>query len=94
MALSVSASRKDNELVLTFINPKDDVHMKVDCGLAGARALSARGQLLSHPDFNAANTFDNPNLIVPKEHAIKVEGSRLALELPPISMASVIVRLA
>ena len=94
LALSVSASRKDNELVLTFINPKDDVHMKVNCGLTGVKALLAQGQLLSHSDFNAANTFDNPIQIVPKEHTVRVGGSRLALELPPISMASVIVRLA
>ena len=59
LALSVSASRKDNELVLTFVNPKDDVQMKVSCGLTGAKAASATAQLLSHADFNACNTFRN-----------------------------------
>jgi alpha-N-arabinofuranosidase len=93
LALSVFASRKDNELVLTFVNPKDDVHMKVNCGLAGAKAASATAQLLSHADFNACNTFEKPNEVVPKQHAVSIEGSRLQLELPPISITAVSVRL-
>jgi alpha-N-arabinofuranosidase len=93
LALSVSASRKDNELVLTFVNPKDDVHMKVSCGLTGAKAASATAQLLSHADFNACNTFEKPNEVTPKRHAVSIDGSRLQLELPPISIAAVSVRL-
>jgi alpha-L-arabinofuranosidase len=79
-------------LVLTLINPKDDVAMKVDCGIGGA--ASAKARLLYHPDFNACNTFENPNLVVPKEHPVSVQGGRLQMDLPPISMASVIVALA
>jgi len=93
LGISVSASRKDSELVLTFINPKHDVHLKVSCSLIGATASSGKAQLLHHPDYNACNTFENPNLVVPRDHAVSVEGSRLALELPPISMAAVTVRL-
>jgi alpha-N-arabinofuranosidase len=94
LGLSVSASRKDNELVLTFVNPKDDMHMRVNCGLTGAKAAAATAQLLSHADFNACNTFEKPSEVAPKAHAVSVEGSRLQLELPPISLASVAVRLA
>jgi len=94
LGISVSASRKDNELVLTFCNPKHDVEMRVDCALVGASAVSAKAQLLSHPDYNACNTFENPNVIVPKDHPVSVEGSRVRLNLPPISMSTAIVRLA
>jgi len=94
LALSVSASRQGNELVLTLVNPRDDAHMQVDCGLTGVKALSATGQLLWHSDYNACNTFERPNEIVPKPHAVAVKDSRLTLELPPISVASVIVRIA
>jgi hypothetical protein len=31
---------------------------------------------------------------VPKEHPVSVQGGRLQMDLPPISMASVIVALA
>ena len=92
LGISVSASKAAKQVVLTLINPKDDVAMKVDCGISGA--ASAKARLLYHPDFNACNTFENPNLIVPKEHPVSVQGGRLQMDLPPISMASVIVALA
>jgi alpha-N-arabinofuranosidase len=94
LGISVSASRKDNELVLTFINPKHDVHMKVDCGLVGTSASSGTAQILTHPDYNACNTFENPNVIVPKDHPVSVAGSRVQLDLPPVSMAVAQIRLA
>ena len=67
--------------------------MKLSCGLTGAKAASATAQLLSHADFNACNTFEKPNEVVPKPHAVSIDGSRLQLELPPISIAAVSVRL-
>jgi alpha-N-arabinofuranosidase len=91
--ISVSASQKDNELVLTFINPRPDVTMQVNGTLVGETASSGKAQLLFHPDYNACNTFEDPNVVVPKDHAVSVSGSRIALDLPPISMASVSVRL-
>jgi alpha-N-arabinofuranosidase len=94
LALSVSASRKDNELALTLVNPKDDVGMQVECGLSGGKALSASGQLLWHSDFNACNTFERPNQVVPRAHTVTIRDGRLSLELPPVSVASVVVRLA
>ena len=36
----------------------------------------------------------DPNVVVPKDHTVNVSGSRIQLDLPPISMASVSVRLA
>lgn len=94
LGISLSASRKDNELVVTFVNPKHDVHMKVNCSLAGTRAVSARAQLLHHPDYNACNTFENPNTVVPKDHPVSAANERVQLELPPISIATAIIRLA
>ncbi len=94
LGISVSASRKDNELVLTFCNPKHDAELKVDCALVGASAVSGRAQLLAHADYNACNTFENPDVIVPKDHQIAVEGSHVRLNLPPVSMSTAIIRLA
>jgi alpha-L-arabinofuranosidase len=93
--ISVSASRKANTLVLTLINPKPDVALQVSCGLVGATATaSGKAQILAHADYNACNTFENPNVVVPKEHPVEVSGSRVRLDLPPVSMATVTVNLA
>lgn len=94
LGVSVSASRKDQELVVTFVNPKHDAAAAVNCSLAGAAARSATAQLLHDSDFNAGNTFDAPDRITPREHRIQASGSRLTLELPPLSIATASVMLA
>jgi alpha-N-arabinofuranosidase len=94
LGISMSASRKDDELVATFINPKHDAHLKVNGTLVGASAVSATAQLLHHADYNACNTFEDPNVIAPKDHTITVDGPRIQLELPPLSMATATVRLS
>jgi len=93
LGLSVSASRRGKDLALTFVNPKHDAALKVDCALSGATPDAAIARILHHPDFNASNTFDNPDRILPREHPVTVEGSRLRLDLPPLSIATAIVRL-
>jgi alpha-N-arabinofuranosidase len=94
LGISVSASKSPGEMALTFINPKHDVEMAVDCGITGVTAQSAKGRILAHPDFNACNTFEAPNTVVPKDLPVTVQGGRVRLSLPPISMASVTVRTA
>jgi len=94
LALSVSASKGEGELVATFVNPREDVQLKVNCGIAGAKLLSGKGQILYHPDFNACNTFKNPDVLVPRDHPVTVEASRLQFELPPVAIVSVVLRTA
>ena len=93
LGLSVSASRKDQDLVLTCVNPSHDTPLKVNCSLSGVTVSSAQARLLHHPDYNAANTFDAPGRIVPREHPVTATGSRLQLDLPPMSIATALVRL-
>jgi alpha-L-arabinofuranosidase len=68
--------------------------MDVDCALAGAAATSGSARILHHRDFNACNTFENPEVIVPKDHKIEVSGSRLRVELPPLAIVTAAVNLA
>lgn len=93
LGLSVSASRQGNELVATFVNPRHDQAMKVDCALLGSTAGSAEARVLHDADFNACNTFDAPDRIKPQGHAVSVNGSRLQMELPALSVATVRVRM-
>jgi alpha-N-arabinofuranosidase len=93
LGLSVSASRQGNELVLTCVNPKTDVALKVNCSLSGAAASGGKAQILYDQDFNACNTFANPGRVVPRDHALTAGGSRIQMDLPPLSMATAIMRL-
>jgi len=94
LGLSVSASRKDRELTLTFVNPKTDAEMSVNCSLGGATAAEAKARVLHHEDLNACNTFQEPNRIVPRELDVRAGGAAVQLSLPALSIATVTVLLA
>ncbi len=93
LGLSVSASRQGKELVLTCVNPKHQGGIRVNCALRGATGVSAEAQLLHHADFNACNTFEQPDVVAPRRHPVGIEGSRVQMDLPPMSIATAIVRL-
>jgi alpha-N-arabinofuranosidase len=93
VGLSVSASRKGGELTLTLVNPKPDAGMTVNCSLEGASARSATALILHDADLNAANTFATPDRITPRDHKVAVEGGRIAIDLPPLSVVTAAVRL-
>ena len=91
--LSMSASKSGSELVISFVNPKSDASLRIDCSLDGRTAKSATAQILTHKDFNAANTFGNPNAIVPQSHPIQAAGTSLKLDLPPMSVVTATVQM-
>ncbi|MGH9453370.1 MAG: alpha-N-arabinofuranosidase, partial [Terriglobia bacterium] len=91
--LSVSASIGEGELVLSLVNPSADQEMEVECTLKGKSAAGSTAQILHDAVLNAYNTFDDPDLIVPRPHAVQIEGSKITLDLPKLSVATVIVRL-
>jgi alpha-N-arabinofuranosidase len=93
LGLSVSASRSEQEMMVTLVNPKHDAGMKVSCGLAGVKASGAAAQLLHHPDLNACNTFEQPDAIAPRPQPATLAGGRLEVELPPLSVATVKLKL-
>ncbi len=92
--LSVSASRQGGELVLTFVNPKHDTPVRAACSLAGIRAASCTARILHGADWNAANTFDAPDRVTVRDHSATVEGSRVTIDLPPLSVATAIIKLS
>ncbi len=91
--LSVSASKGDGELVISFVNPHHDADLEVDCSFEGARAREASVQILHDDDLNAFNSFDNPDRIVPRKHPVSAQGSTVQLDLPRLSVATITVRL-
>ncbi|HLH15785.1 MAG TPA: alpha-L-arabinofuranosidase C-terminal domain-containing protein, partial [Bryobacteraceae bacterium] len=68
------------------------VDMDVDCALHGFSGRSGRAQILHDPDLNAANGFDAPDRITVKPHEVTVEGGRVRLHLPAMSVATVTVQ--
>jgi alpha-N-arabinofuranosidase len=91
LGLSASASKSDKELVVTFVNPRHDSDLQVECTLKGSVADGGTSQVLHDADWNAYNSFDNPDRVVPKQQPIKVNGSKMQLDVPRLSVTTVIL---
>ena len=94
LAPSVSASVKGQQMVLSFVNPKHDTDVQIDCLLQGAKAKAGKAQILQDADWNAHNSFAHPNRLVPRSHPVSVEGSRVQMDLPRLGVATVVLELA
>lgn len=94
VGLSVSASKRDNELVLSFVNPHPDTDLDVDCALHAASGKRGGARILQSSDLNAFNSFETPDRITPKQHPVVVEGSRVRIQLPRLSVATAKISLS
>jgi alpha-N-arabinofuranosidase len=93
LAPSVSASKSGNEIVLSLVNPKHDADVSMDCMLHNATTKSAKGQILHDADWNACNSFENPDRLVPRAHPVSVDGNRIRFDLPRLSVATIVVEI-
>jgi len=93
LGLSSSASRGGDEMVLSFVNPRSDLDLRVHCSLAGALATEGTAEILHSADLNACNSFLKPDTVVLQKHAVKVDGSKIQLDMPRLSVATVTLRL-
>ncbi len=92
--LSMSASRQGNEMLASFVNPRHDVDMTVECSVRGAAIRQARAEIVHDSDLNAYNSFDNPNRITIKKHEVSAQGGTLTITLPALSVATVTMQVA
>ncbi|MCW5981310.1 MAG: alpha-N-arabinofuranosidase [Bryobacteraceae bacterium] len=94
LGLSMSASRSGSELVVTLVNPNHDRGMSVECQVTGAGLGRASARMLQHADFNACNTFENPDIIVPKNHPVEATARGIKAELPPLAIVTATVAIS
>lgn len=95
LGLSASASKNDKgQLVVSLVNPHGDADWQVEGTMRGVSAKSATAQILHDPDLNAYNSFDQPDRLVPRAHPVRIDGTRLLLDLPRLSVATVTIQTA
>jgi len=90
--LSVSASTGNGEILLSLVNPFPDQDLEIQCALQGTTATQGAALLLHDADWNACNSFDAPDRVMPKMQPVKVEGSNVRLDLPRMSVATVTLK--
>jgi alpha-N-arabinofuranosidase len=87
-ALNVSASRdKSGHIHVTLCNLNPNASAEVTCELRGVKAKTVTGRVLTAPEMQAHNTFDQPETIQPSEFtAVKQSDTGFSTTLPPKSV--------
>ena len=93
LGLSVSASKGEKELALSFVNPHADADLRVECSLPGISVIEGSAQILHDANLNACNTFEKPNNVVPQKLSLTVDGARVRLDLPRMAIATAVLKL-
>ena len=91
--VSISASKGQGSAVVTFVNPTNSSDLNLDVELRGAQPVSASGQVLHDNDLNACNSFEQPDRVTPRPAAVSLDGTRLRVQLPRLSVATITVQL-
>jgi alpha-N-arabinofuranosidase len=92
--LSVSAGLEGNTLALLLVNSNHEESVNLSCAVKDRGANSAQARTLSNPDLNACNTFENADILRPRELVVNTGRGQAILDLPPLSITSLEVTLS
>jgi len=76
-------------LEITNLDPADPV--AIDADVAGVTAKSATAETLTAPSVDSINTFESPDVVVPKSAAVKVQDGKLSLTVEPRSVTVIAI---
>jgi alpha-L-arabinofuranosidase len=88
---AIAAKDKDGKLWLELTNLDPNQPVEIEASFAGMTAKSAAGQTLTAAKVDSVNTFDAPNMVMPKAIAAKVQGGKVSLTLEPKSVTMISV---
>jgi alpha-L-arabinofuranosidase len=93
--LAGSASLKGKDLTLTIVHThvQDPAELLIRLK-GGAISDEIRQTVLTHDKLNAHNTFENPNVVMPRTESVKRNGPGLKCVLPPASITRLDIKLA
>ena len=91
--LKGSASRKENRVTLTVVNPDLERSRLAQIALRGAKARGASGMVLRSNEVHAHNTFAQPEAVRPAKLDVSIAQDLLTVEFPPASVSKIDVEL-
>ncbi|TVQ22673.1 MAG: alpha-N-arabinofuranosidase [Spirochaetaceae bacterium] len=86
--VSASASVSDaGRVLVTLCNLDPSAPTTLTCELRGVRATSVTGRVLTAPETNAHNTFDDPDRVTPQPFdGAEIDGATLIVRMPAKSV--------
>ncbi len=88
---AIAAKDKAGKLWLEITNVDPNQSVEIEVALTGMTAKSAAGETLTAPRVDSVNSFDTPNMVVPKPISAKAQGGKLSLRLEPKSVTVISV---
>ncbi|MBB3035549.1 hypothetical protein DL238_15745 [Alteriqipengyuania lutimaris] len=86
--VDVSVARgEDGKLIVSLINLSPDTSARVTTNLEG----TASGRIITGPELDTHNTFDNPERITPAPYTARSRGGELVFDLPAKSLVVVTI---
>jgi alpha-N-arabinofuranosidase len=84
--LSGSASINGKQITLTVTNPHLSETRETEIAVRGARASAAQARVLTMADVHAHNTFENPNVVQPRNETATIAGGVVSWRFAPASV--------
>ena len=88
---AMAAKGKDGKLWVEVTNVDPHQAAEVELTVTEINAKSAVGETLTAPKVDSVNTFEAPNIVVPKPISARAQGGKLILHLEPKSVTVVSV---
>lgn len=86
---AIAARARDGKVWLAVTNLDASRVTDISLAIAGLAARSATGEVLTGPQVDSLNSFDQPNSIIPQAVRVAAKGGSLVLHLPPKSVTVV-----
>jgi alpha-L-arabinofuranosidase len=83
---AIAATDTNGKLWLEITNIDPNQSAEFEASILGVTAKSAAGETLSAPKVDSVNTFDAPNIVVPKPISAKLQNGKLLLKVEPKSV--------
>ncbi len=92
--LAGSASRKNNRVLLTVVNPSIDSARESEILVRGAKIKQATAAVFSQPDIRAHNDLEHPDAVKPPHTSTAaVQQGRVVFVFPPASVSAISIEL-
>ena len=83
---AIAARGTDGKLWLALTNVDPTKPAQIDAEVAGIRARLASGTVLTADRVDAVNSYEKPDMVVPRPISAKVSNGRIQMTLPPKSV--------
>jgi alpha-N-arabinofuranosidase len=84
---AIAAKDKTGHLVLELTNLDPESPVTIDAAINGFPVRAASGETLTAPQVDSINTFDKPDLVMPKAVFANVQNGALTITLAPKSVS-------